>query len=33
MDKGIKAVRLDVRALGSETDQTPIDRVDLVFVR
>lgn len=33
MDKGIKPVRLDVRALGSETDQQPIDRVDLVFVR
>jgi len=33
MDKGIKPVRLDVRALGSETDQMPIDRVDLVFVR
>jgi outer membrane protein OmpA-like peptidoglycan-associated protein len=33
MDKGVKAVRLDVRALGSETDQAPIDRVDLVFVR
>ena len=32
-DKGIKPIRLDVRALGSETDKTPIDRVDLVFVR
>lgn len=33
MDKGIKPVRLDVRALGSETDTMPIDRVDIVFVR
>jgi len=33
MDKGIKPVRLDVRALGSETDKMPIDRVDMVFVR
>lgn len=32
-DKGIKPTRLDVRALGSETDSTPVDRVDLVFVR
>jgi len=32
-DKGIKPGRLDVRALGSETDKTPPDRVDLVFVR
>jgi outer membrane protein OmpA-like peptidoglycan-associated protein len=32
-DKGIKPIRLDVRALGSETDRQPIDRVDLVFVR
>jgi outer membrane protein OmpA-like peptidoglycan-associated protein len=33
LDKGIKATRLDVRALGSETDRAPVDRVDLVFVR
>lgn len=32
-DKGVKPVRLDVHALGSETDRMPIDRVDLVFVR
>ncbi|MBI3440814.1 MAG: OmpA family protein [Proteobacteria bacterium] len=32
-DKGIKPIRLDVRALGSETDKAPTDRVDLVFVR
>lgn len=32
-DKGIKPTRLDVRALGSETDTTPLDRVDLVFVK
>ena len=31
MGKGIKPVRLDVRALGSETDRMPIDRVDLVL--
>ena len=31
MGKGIKPVRLDVRALGSETDRMPIDRVELVF--
>jgi outer membrane protein OmpA-like peptidoglycan-associated protein len=33
MDKGIKPIRLDVQALGTETDKAPIDRVDLVFVR
>lgn len=33
MDKGIKPVRVDVRAMGSETDRAPLDRVDLVFVR
>jgi outer membrane protein OmpA-like peptidoglycan-associated protein len=33
MDKGVKPVRLDVQALGTETDKTPLDRVDLVFVR
>lgn len=33
MDKGIKATRLDVRALGTETDRMPIDRADLVFTR
>lgn len=32
-EKGIKPIRLDVRALGTDTDKTPIDRVDLVFVR
>lgn len=32
MDKEVKPVRLDVRALGSETTTTPLDRVDLVFV-
>ena len=31
MEKGIQPVRLDVRALGSETDRMPIDRVDLVL--
>jgi outer membrane protein OmpA-like peptidoglycan-associated protein len=33
MDNGIKPIRVDVRALGTETDKTPLDRVDLVFVR
>lgn len=33
MDKGIKPTRVDVRALGSETDRSPVDRVDLIFVR
>ena len=33
IDKEIKPVRLDIRALGSKTDRTPVDRVDLVFVR
>ena len=33
MDKGIKPDRLDVQALGSETDKTPVDRVDIVFTR
>jgi outer membrane protein OmpA-like peptidoglycan-associated protein len=33
MDKGIKPTRVDVRAQGSETDRTPLDRVDLLFER
>ncbi|MDE1151254.1 MAG: OmpA family protein [Micavibrio sp.] len=33
MDKGIKPARVDVRAMGTETDRTPLDRVDLIFVR
>ena len=33
MEKGVKPTRLDVRALGADTDHAPIDRVDLVFVR
>lgn len=32
-DKGIKPARLDVRALGSETDKAPTDRADIVFVK
>ena len=32
-EKGIKPTQLDVRALGTQTDKTPPDRVDLVFVR
>jgi outer membrane protein OmpA-like peptidoglycan-associated protein len=33
MDKGIKPTRVDVRALGTETERSPLDRVDLIFVR
>lgn len=33
MEKGIDPARLDVRALGAETDRSPADRVDLVFAR
>jgi len=32
MEKGIRPTRVDVRALGDETDQTPIDRVDMIFI-
>ncbi len=32
-DKGIKPVRLDVRALGSKTTRGPNDRVDIIFLR
>jgi len=31
-EKGIKPVRLDIRALGDNTDRTPIDRVDIVLL-
>lgn len=33
MDAGIKPTRVDVRALGTETDRSPLDRVDLIFTR
>lgn len=33
MERGIKPVRLDVRALGSGTDESPADRVDMVFIK
>lgn len=33
MDAGIKPTRVDVRALGTETDRSPLDRVDLIFAR
>ncbi len=33
MDKGVKPTRVDVRAMGSESDRTPLDRVDLIFNR
>ncbi len=32
-NKGIKPVRLDIRALGSNTDHPPIDRVDVVLIK
>lgn len=31
LDKGIDPQRMDVRALGMETDRDPVDRVDFVF--
>ncbi len=31
IDKGIDAPRMDIRALGMETDRDPLDRIDLVF--
>ncbi len=31
-DKGIKPVRLDIRALGDNTEKRPQDRVDIVFL-
>jgi len=31
MDKGIEAGRMDVRALGMQTDRNPADRVDLII--
>jgi outer membrane protein OmpA-like peptidoglycan-associated protein len=31
MEKGVTAKRIDVRALGAETDRNPLDRVDLIF--
>lgn len=33
MDNGVKPTRVDVRALGLETDRKPLERVDLVFAR
>lgn len=33
MDAGIKPTRVDVRAMGTETDRSPLDRVDLLFAR
>ena len=32
LDKGVRAHRMDVRALGAKTDREPQDRVDLVFL-
>lgn len=33
MDNGVQPTRVDVRALGLETDRKPLERVDLVFAR
>lgn len=33
MEKGIRASRIDVRAMGSETEVAPADRVDMIFTR
>lgn len=33
MDNGVEPTRIDVRALGLETDRKPLERVDLVFAR
>jgi len=33
MDNGVPPTRVDVRALGLETDRKPLERVDLVFAR
>lgn len=33
MDNGVEPTRVDVRALGLETDRKPLERVDLVFAR
>ncbi len=32
-DRGIKPTRLDIRALGSKTEKTPPDRVDVIFMK
>ena len=32
LSKGIQPQRLDIRAMGSQTNQTPLDRVDLLIV-
>lgn len=31
MGKGIEAQRMDIRALGMETDRDPLDRIDVIF--
>jgi outer membrane protein OmpA-like peptidoglycan-associated protein len=33
MDNGVKPARVDVRAMGTETDRAPLDRVDILFER
>lgn len=33
MDHGVSPARVDVRAMGSETDRSPLDRVDLIFAK
>ena len=32
-DRGIKPTRLDIRALGSKTDKTPPDHVNIIFMK
>lgn len=32
MDHGIRPTRVDVRALGSETQEQPVNRVDIIFI-
>ncbi len=33
MGRGVRSTRVEVRALGAQTDTTPIDRVDLVYIK
>lgn len=33
MGRGIRSTRVEVRALGAQTNTTPIDRVDLVYIK
>ena len=33
MDRNIRPTRVEVRALGDQTDRLPLDRIDVVFVK